>query len=58
MNNTMEEHIQIYLEYKTDQENWFDHIEAIQKNIKEIGFSKFALYILLYDIKYSESIIW
>jgi hypothetical protein len=31
-----EEHIQIYLEYKTDQENWFDHIEAIQKNIKEI----------------------
>jgi hypothetical protein len=30
------EHIEIYLEYKTDQENWFDHIESIQKNIKEI----------------------
>ena len=31
-----EEHIQIYLEYKLEQDDWFNHIEAIQKNIKEI----------------------
>jgi len=31
-----EEHIQIYLEYKLEQDKWFDQIEAIQKNIKEI----------------------
>lgn len=31
-----EEHIQIYLEYKLEQDRWFDQIEEISRNIKEI----------------------